>query len=88
MSRERLDPPVEAAAYLVVREMANDERRGWATVGLSEAGGLLVLDVAGEGGAPADLVHLEDRVGAVGGEVRCDNAAAGVTRLRVELPCA
>jgi signal transduction histidine kinase len=86
--RERLDPPVEAAAYLVVREMARDERRGWASVGLQEEAGRLMLEVAGEGGAPADLRHLEDRVGAVGGELFCDSPAAGVTRLRVELPCA
>ncbi len=64
-----------------------DDRRGWASVGIQEAAGRLVLEVAGEGGAPADLRHLEDRVGAVGGELRCDNPEAGVTRLRVELPC-
>jgi signal transduction histidine kinase len=88
LPRERLEPPVEAAAYLVVREMARDERRGWASVALSEAGGRLVLDVAGEGDAPPDLQHLEDRVGAVGGDLRTDDSAPGVTRLHAELPCA
>jgi signal transduction histidine kinase len=85
---ERLDPPAEAAAYLVVREMTRDERRGWASVALADEDGLLVLDVSGEGDAPGDLQHVEDRVGAVGGELHTDNPAAGVTRLRVELPCA
>jgi signal transduction histidine kinase len=88
LPRERLAQPVEAAAYLVVRELARDDRRGWASVTLSEEQGRLVLDVAGEGEAPADLQHLEDRVGAVGGDLRTDTPAAGVTRLRVELPCA
>jgi signal transduction histidine kinase len=88
LPRERFDPPVEAAAYLVVREMARDERRGWTSVALSEEEGRLVLDVAGEGEAPADLQHLEDRVGAVGGDLRTDIPVAGVTRLRAELPCA
>jgi signal transduction histidine kinase len=88
LPRERLDPPAEAAAYLVVREMTMDERRGWASVALSEEEGRLVLDVAGEGDAPADLLHLEDRVGAVGGDLRTDTPAPGVTHLHAELPCA
>jgi signal transduction histidine kinase len=88
LPRERLEPPVEAAAYLVVREMARDERRGWASVAVSDAGGRLVLDVAAEGDAPAELQHLEDRVGAVGGDLRTETTAAGVTRLRAQLPCA
>jgi signal transduction histidine kinase len=88
LPRERFEPPVEAAAYLVVHEMVRDERRGWASVALSEEEDRLVLDVAGEGEPPADLQHLEDRVGAVGGDLRTDTPAAGVTRLRAELPCA
>jgi signal transduction histidine kinase len=87
LARGRLDPPVEAAAYLVVREMARDERRSWASVALGEADGCLVLEVSGEGDAPADLQHLEDRVGAVGGHLRNDTPAPGVTHLHAELPC-
>jgi signal transduction histidine kinase len=88
LPRERLEPPVEAAAYLVVREVARDEGRGWASVALGEHEGRVVIDVAGEGEVPADLQHLEDRVGAVGGDLRTDTTSAGVTRLRAELPCA
>ena len=85
---ERLDPPVETAAYLVIHEMVRDERRRWTSIDTIREGGRLVLEVAGDGRPPAELVHLEDRIGAVGGQLRLDGSTEGVTRLRAELPCA
>ncbi|HYN52961.1 MAG TPA: histidine kinase [Thermoleophilaceae bacterium] len=85
---ERLDPPAATAAYLVIRGMANDERRHWTSVAGAKKDGRLVVQVAGDGGPPADLVYLQDRVGAVGGELTAEGPSEGVTRLRAELPCA
>jgi signal transduction histidine kinase len=87
LPEDRLNAPVETAAYMVVREMAADERRAWAAVDARREGDRLVLDVSGDGGPPAELVHLEDRVGAVGGSLRLERGADGVTCLRAELPC-
>jgi signal transduction histidine kinase len=87
LPEERLTAPVETAAYMVVREMAGDERRRWTAVDAHRAGDRLVLEVSGDGGPPAEVVHLEDRVGAAGGRLRLERRAEGVTCLRVELPC-
>ncbi len=85
---DRFDAPVETAAYMVVREMAADERRGWTAVDARREGDRLVLEVSGDGGPPAEVIHLEDRVGAVGGSLGLARRADGVTCLRAELPCA
>ena len=87
LPEERLDPQVESAAYLVIREMVRDERRSWSSVDARREGDRLVLEVAGDGGVPDEFVLLEDRVGAVGGGLELGPAAQGVTRLRLELPC-
>lgn len=87
LPEDRLNAPVETAAYMVVREMVADERRGWTAVAARREGHRLVLEVSGDGGPPAELVHLEDRVGAVGGSLRLERPADGVTCLRAELPC-
>jgi len=83
----RLDAPVETAAYMVIREMAGDERRGWISINTRREGDRLILEVTGDGGPPAELVHLEDRVGAAGGSLGLEPPAEGVTCLRAELPC-
>ena len=84
----RLDPPVETVAYLIIREMLRGERSSWASVRTAREPDQLVLEVMGDGGPPAELVLLEDRVGAVGGRLRLERPADGGTRLRAELPCA
>jgi signal transduction histidine kinase len=78
----RFDPPLEAAAYLVVRAIA----RGGATVRVAEERGALVLEAAAGQVEHAEIVHLEDRVGAVGGTLRVEPAGP-LTRLTAELPC-
>jgi signal transduction histidine kinase len=87
LPEERLDPQVESAAYLVVREMVRDGRRTWSSVDARREGDHLVLEVAGDGGPPDEFVLLEDRVGAIGGGLELGPPAQGVTRLRAELPC-
>ena len=48
---------------------------GWAAVDAHRDGDRLVLEVSGDGGPPAEVVHLEDRVGAVGGRLRLERRA-------------
>ena len=78
---------VETTAYVVVAEgVADAERRGasHAEVRVREAQGQLVVTVE-DGGTPRSsaLVHLSDRVGALGGRLQ-----VGQTTLRAEIPCA
>src|SRR3954470_898101 len=81
---ERFDPPLEAAAYLVVREVARDG----GAIPVAREGGALVIGASASHVDPHELVHLEDRVGAVGGTLHVEHASADHTRLRAELPCA
>lgn len=84
---QRLAAPVESAAYLVIREMVRDERRRFADVATILDGDRLIVEVTGDGDPPADLLHLEDRIGAVGGRLQLELRDDGSTRLRAELPC-
>lgn len=84
---DRLDPQVEHTAYVIIREMVRDERRSRASIDLVRDGSRFVVEIVRNGGMPAELVLLEDRVGAVGGELRLEEPTKGVTRLRAELPC-
>ena len=80
---ERFDPPLEAAAYLVVREVARDG----GAIRVAREDGTLVIGASVNQVDPGGLVHLEDRVGAVGGTLHVERTSAQRTRLRVELPC-
>jgi len=88
LPEERLDPPVATVAYLIIREMLRGERSSWASVKTAREPDQLLLEVTGDGGPPAELVLLEDRVGAVGGRLWLERPADPGTRLRAELPCA
>jgi hypothetical protein len=83
----RFDPPIEHTAYVVVREMVRDEGGRGISIDVQRVGSRFVVEIVREGGIPAELVLLEDRVGAVGGELRLDEPTPGVTRVRAELPC-
>jgi signal transduction histidine kinase len=85
--QERLEPAVESAAYLVVREMVRGRGPGWTSIRATREHTELVVEVAADGGPPADTLHLEDRIGAVGGRLQVDQTAGGVTRVRAALPC-
>jgi len=83
----RFDPAAENAAYVVVIEAVADATRrsaGYVTVHVSHEGAHLVVAVGDDGSERdyARLVHLLDRVGALGGRLH-----AGSSGLRAEIPC-
>jgi signal transduction histidine kinase len=83
LSGERYDAPVEAALYVAVQEaVADAARRGatWTRVVLDGRATLAVDDNGTARSAP--LVHVADRVGALGGETWF-----GANTLRAEIPC-
>jgi hypothetical protein len=92
---QRLAEPVEAAAYFVVSEaLANvgkHARAQQATVAAAVDDGYLVVEVSddGVGGASCEgsgLQGLEDRVGALDGELELDSPPGGGTRLVARIP--
>ena len=83
---ERLGSSVEVAAYFVVSEAV---RRGAAStlkVSAARRNGRLVVEVEGDS-APAEIIDLEDRVGALDGCVAVVNGPDGRAKLRAEIPC-
>jgi signal transduction histidine kinase len=83
---ERYPASVETAAYQVVAEAIDDAaRRGasYATVGATRDDERLVVSVDDDGSErTSKLIHLADRVGAVGGILE-----VGPSTIRAELPC-
>jgi PAS domain S-box-containing protein len=95
--QQRLDAPIEAAAYYVVAEaLANVQKHADAlhvAVRASVDGDLLMVEVAddGAGGADADgtgLRGLADRVEALGGTLTVESAVGRGTRLLARIPTA
>jgi signal transduction histidine kinase len=86
-ARERYPASVETAAYVVVTEaIADAARRGarYAAVSTPRDGERLVVTVEDDGSErTSTMIHLADRVGAVGGHVEVK-----ATTLRAEIPCA
>ena len=94
----RLSPAVEATAYFVVAEALTNAARHASASSVSltadVSDGWLQLTVADDGRGGADpargsgLRGLMDRVVALGGRLSIEEAGAGGTRLRAEIPCA
>jgi len=94
---ERLEEPIEVAAYYVVSEsLANVGKHAEAKsamVEVSREDGELVVEVVDDGVGGADteggsgLRGLADRVEAVGGRLRVWTPHDGGTRVRAEMPC-
>jgi signal transduction histidine kinase len=84
---ERYPAPVETAAYLVVAEAIDDaarRRASYALVSASRHDERLVVSVEDDGsGRTSTMIHLVDRVGAIGGRLEVER-----TTLRAEIPCA
>ena len=95
---DRLPERYEVAAYYLVSEsLANVGKHAHATsatVGVTRAGDLLVVEVEDDGVGGADtergsgLRGLADRVEALDGTLRVWSPEGGGTRLRAEIPCA
>ena len=93
---ERLAPATEAALYYTVSEALTNVARyagaSVATVRLSGAGGWAEAEIADDGCGGADqrrgsgLRGLEDRLGAVHGELLIDSPRGGGTRVRARVP--
>jgi signal transduction histidine kinase len=82
----RLDPAVEAAAYFVIAGVARRTGSTSLTVSAARAGDRLLVEVTSDG-APADIVELEDRVGALDGTLRVSREPSGGVRIQAEIPC-
>jgi hypothetical protein len=85
----RAPQPVERAAYLLVLSAVRSRERTAAAHGdpleahvSLRDGRLLVTLTPGNDVSPAELVRLEDRVGALGGSLTVDDSS-----LRCVLPC-
>jgi signal transduction histidine kinase len=87
---KRLAPAVEAAAYFLVAEIVKRGITEGVTVRASRSDERLQIEIesAGTLDDDVDLVHLEDRIGALDGELTVVPAPPGHTTVRAELPCA
>jgi signal transduction histidine kinase len=83
LPRARFSPAVETAAYLVVAEAA---KTGTARASAERRNAVLVVDVEAEA-EPEGLLDLEDRVGALDGNLTVERAPGGGVRIRAEIPC-
>jgi signal transduction histidine kinase len=95
---DRLSPPVEATAYFVISEgLANIAKYSGATeatIGATQSGSMLRVEVAddGQGGADSSrgtgIRGLEDRVAALGGRLTVDSPPGVGTSIVAEIPTA
>jgi len=86
LPEERVDPSVEAAAYFVVAEAVRRNDGTPLTVSAVRHNGNLVVEVEGNR-APAEIVELQDRVGALDGSVEVVRESSGRVTIRAEIPC-
>jgi signal transduction histidine kinase len=87
LPRERFDPKVEAAAYFVVAETLKRSRPGRAAVDAARGDGRLVLEIVTDQQPPQELTDLEDRVGALDGQLLVQPSPRGETHIHLDLPC-
>ncbi len=87
MPAQRLAPAVEAAAYFLITAIAKRSGSGHLTVSGRLSDGRLVLEIAGDSTSDPDLTDLEDRIGALNGELGVDRTAADRLTVRTEVPC-
>jgi signal transduction histidine kinase len=86
LPQERLGSPVEAAAYFVVSEAVRRGAAGTLKVSAARREGRLVVEVEGDR-VPAEIIDLQDRVGALDGSVAVVPGPDGRAVLRAEIPC-
>jgi signal transduction histidine kinase len=95
---DRLPGSVESAAYFLIAEatgpIAVHAGATKAAVDARRVGDSLVIAVQADGAQGADtelknrLVDLEDRIGALGGQLRVENDEPARLTVRAEIPCA
>jgi signal transduction histidine kinase len=85
---ERLTPAVEAAAYFLVAEVVKRGVGARVAVHAGLADGRLTMEIRTAAVLDGDLVDLEDRIGALDGELTVEREQAGQTTVRAEVPCA
>ena len=85
---ERLAPPVEAAAYFLVSEVVKRSITKGVTVRANQTDGHLQIEIESAGTLDDALVDLEDRIGALDGQLTVDRTPLDHTTVRAELPCA
>jgi len=83
---ERLDSPVEAAAYFVVSEAVRRAAPSTLKVSAARRDSRLVVEVEGDN-MPAEITDLQDRVGALDGTVTVVRGSAGRATIRADIPC-
>lgn len=83
---ERLGSSAEAAAYFVVSEAVRQAASSTLKVSVARSDGRLVVEVEGDS-APAELVGVQDRVGALDGSVTIMRGPGGRATIRAEIPC-
>lgn len=84
----RCDRPVEAAAYFVVAEGLRRLSCTHAWVGAAHTGPHLVVRLEGDGDLAADLTDVQDRVGALDGELSIYPLPRHRIAMEARLPCA
>jgi signal transduction histidine kinase len=82
----RLDHALEASAYFIVAALTRMDGDAMVDVDVHHEPAQLIIDV--RAGAPPELTEVEDRVGAVSGQLAVTETPAGDTHVHVELPCA
>ncbi|HVF79553.1 MAG TPA: histidine kinase, partial [Solirubrobacteraceae bacterium] len=85
---ERLEPTVEAAAYFLVAEVLKRATGPRVTVHATHANGRLVIDIDSAGVSADELVDVEDRIGALDGELTIQQTPGESTMICAEVPCA
>jgi signal transduction histidine kinase len=98
LTQDRLPGSVESAAYFLIAEItgpvAVQAGATKAAVDARRVGDSLVITVYVEGAQPADtelegrFIDLEDRVGALGGQLHVEHHEPARLTVRAEIPCA
>jgi signal transduction histidine kinase len=83
---ERLGSSAEAAAYFVVSEAARQAAASTLKVSVARGDTSLVVEVEGDN-VPAEIVGLQDRVGALDGSVTVVRGPGRRAAIRAEIPC-
>jgi signal transduction histidine kinase len=83
---QRLQPPVEAAAYFVIAEAVKHAKQGTLVISTICDDGRVIVQLEGDD-IPRDVTELRDRVGALGGTLDVMQQPGAPTKLRADIPC-